>query len=118
MFKKVIVIFLVTVFFVLPVSEALESNVISNVGSINYGTLAYALPKIPSDVYGAWRTKSDRIDLWKELWNVNGLSNRIIKIGVSVQGRDILMFDCGNVGSKAMMIDAELHGNEDLQSLP
>jgi hypothetical protein len=112
--KRSLVVLLVAVVFVLPVSEALDSTVLRNVGSINYGTqLMYVRPDIPSDVYGAWRTKSDRIDLWKELWNANGLSSRIVKIGVSVQGRDILLFDCGNVNSKAMLMDAELHGNED-----
>lgn len=112
--KRTLILLLVGVVFVLPVSEALESTVFHSVGSIDYGTqLIYVRPDIPSDVYGAWRTKSDQIDLWKELWNANGLSSRIVKIGVSVQGRDILLFDCGNVNSKAMLMDGELHGNED-----
>jgi hypothetical protein len=113
MLKRVCLLLIVAVILLLPTSEAIEQSVLYAVGSIKYDSYSYARPQIPSDVWGAWRTKDQRIGLWKELWNAHGLSDRIIKIGSSVQGKDILMFDCGNASSKAMLIDAELHGNED-----
>ena len=114
--RRLWIILFVTVVLILPVAGAVqqsETRQFSSIGSIRYGTLAYTRPNIPSDTYAAWRTKDQKINLWKDLWNSNGLSSRITKIGESIQGKDILMFDCGKVTSKAMLIDVELHGNED-----
>jgi hypothetical protein len=113
MLKKLGLIFIVAAVFSLPISEAIETAVIHATGSIRYDTLVYTRPQVPSNVGGSWRSKDQRINLWKELWNANGLSNRIIKIGSSVQRNDILLFDCGNASKNSMLIDAELHGNED-----
>jgi len=113
MLKKAWTFFIFAVVFLTPASGAFEGSVVQTIGSIRYEAYTYTRPPIPSDTYGAWRTKDQRIELWKDLWNVHGLSNRILKLGTSVQGRDILMFDCGNVSSNVMLIDAELHGNED-----
>lgn len=113
MLKKLSLILTVAIIFSLPISEALETAVIHTSGSINHTTLVYIRPEIPSNEEDPWRSKDQRINLWKELWNANGLSDRIVKIGSSVQGNDILLFDCGNPSKNAMLIDAELHGNED-----
>ena len=113
MLRRLWIVPLVATVLLLSTSEAIETSVIYSTGFVTYDTYAYTRPKIPSDVWGAWRTKDQRTNLWKDLWNAHGLSNRIIKIGVSVQGKDILLFDCGNLSSKALLIDAELHGNED-----
>lgn len=113
MLRRITLIFLLTTAFLLPSAGALQESVISNTGSIKYSALTYVRPNVPSDSYGCWRTKSQRIELWKDLWSSNGLSDRIITIGQSVQGEDIFMFDCGRTTGKTMLIDAELHGNED-----
>lgn len=115
MAKRALGAFLIVGVFLLTSSEALQntSQVVRAGGSIVYSTFAYARPAIPSDVYSAWRNKNARLQLWRDLWNAQGLSDRVIKIGESVQGNDVLMFDCGNVSCQAMLIDAELHGNED-----
>ena len=113
MLKRLAVLLAVTVVFSVPISEAIEAAVIHASGGIKYDSFTYARPQIPSNVWDAWRAKDQRIDLWKELWSANGLSDRIVKIGSSVQGKDILMFDCGNASSDAMLLDAELHGEED-----
>ncbi|MGB9134415.1 MAG: M14 family metallopeptidase [Candidatus Bathyarchaeia archaeon] len=113
MLKRLSLFLTVVVVFSFPVSEAIEAASIRASGWVKYDTLTYARPQIPSSVGSAWRSKDQRINLWKELWNANGLSDRIIKIGSSVQGKDVLMFDCGNASNNVMLIDAELHGNED-----
>ena len=114
--KVLLSILFIGLIITLPSSGAAQdpsSYTLGNVGAIRYTLLAYERPDIPSDPYGAWRTKDARIDLWKELWNENGLSNRIVKIGTSVLGNDILVFDCGEITAKSMLMDMELHGNED-----
>ena len=113
MLKRGTLVFLLVIAFLLPHVGALQESVIYNTGSIRYSTLSYERPNVPPDSYSYWRTKDQRIDLWKDLWSSEGLSDRIIAIGKSVQGEDILMFDCGRLSGKTMIIDAELHGNED-----
>jgi len=99
--------------FSLPASEAVQAPALRSIGSIITYDEEYTRPPIPSSVWSAWRTKDQRVNLWKDLWNAHGLSDRIISIGSTVQGNDILMFDCGNASNKAMLMDAEMHGNED-----
>jgi hypothetical protein len=73
----------------------------------------YSQPSLPSNVWAEWRDRTTKENLWKNLWNAHGLSNKIHIVGKSVQGRDIYLFEAGNPNAPALFVDAEMHGNED-----
>ena len=50
---------------------------------------------------------------WKNLWNANGLNNKITVVGKSTENRDIYLFEAGNPNAQVLLVDAQLHGNED-----
>ncbi len=68
---------------------------------------------IPSNVWDGWRSRTDKENLWKNLWNAHGLSSKITVAGKSVQNRDIYLFEAGNPSAPVLFVDAEMHGNED-----
>ena len=76
-------------------------------------SLVYSLPSIPSDVWAEWRSRTEKENLWKNLWNSHGLGSKIHVAGKSEQNKDIYLFEVGNPNAPALFVDAEMHGNED-----
>lgn len=74
---------------------------------------SYAPPPIPGEVFAEWRSRAEKEGLWEGLWKFHGLANKIRTAGKSVKGRDIYLFEAGNPNAPALLVDSQIHGNED-----
>jgi predicted deacylase len=66
---------------------------------------------------GTWdpyHTKAEKVAMWKALWDSKGLQYQ--SVGKSYLGNDILAFTAGNKSAPCIILDGELHGNEDYTS--
>jgi hypothetical protein len=67
-------------------------------------------------VYAQYETKTSLIDKFKTLCNAHSDYASYVSLGKSTLGKDIWIFRIGNPKGRAVMWDAQLHGNEDMGS--
>lgn len=69
-----------------------------------------------SQAFAQYETKTSLISKFKTLCNAHLTIASYVSLGKSTLGKDIWIFRIGNPKGKAVMWDAQLHGNEDMGS--
>lgn len=64
------------------------------------------------DMYEPFKSKEEKISLWKSLWDRN-TNLGYTSIGKTYEGNDIWLFSVGNSSAPKILLDAEMHGTED-----
>jgi len=72
----------------------------------------YGVPEVTVYYPPYPHTKAEKVAMWKSLWDATSNTD-YFSGGKSTLGNDIWVLECGTQGKPIIMIDAELHGNED-----
>lgn len=65
-----------------------------------------------ASIWDPFHTKEEKIELWKTLWDTTQ-GTEYHSIGKTVKGNEILAFKAGNPLGGILVLDGEMHGNED-----
>jgi hypothetical protein len=67
---------------------------------------------VHAGIWDPFHSKEEKIDMWMNLWDSS--SNTIYEsVGKTYLGNDIWMFKAGNSQGGRLLLDGEMHGNED-----
>lgn len=70
------------------------------------------IPLAKCDIWDPFHNKEEKINMWKNLWDTNP-NAYYISIGKTYAGNDIWLFTAGNSTGGRILLDGEMHGNED-----
>jgi len=73
---------------------------------------AIFISRVESGIYDPFHTKEEKISMWKLLWDAHP-NTTYISVGKTYAGNDIWMFMAGNSSGGTILLDGEMHGNED-----